>query len=94
MSLRMSLSSRAQHLATTRRFSRSVLAAVGDSRIIGIRAGIRPHRFIGIWAVVVNGRFKVEAFDAGGLIGEGAHTRAVVSSERLVRGALSRNKLT
>jgi predicted thioesterase len=36
-------------------------------------------------------RFKVEAFDAGGLIGEGEHTRAIVSTERLLSGAASRN---
>jgi predicted thioesterase len=36
-------------------------------------------------------RFKVEAFDAGGLIGEGEHTRAIVGTERLLAGALSRN---
>ncbi|HEX8737666.1 MAG TPA: hotdog domain-containing protein [Pyrinomonadaceae bacterium] len=36
-------------------------------------------------------RFKVEAFDAGGLIGEGEHTRAIISTERLLTGAVSRN---
>jgi fluoroacetyl-CoA thioesterase len=36
-------------------------------------------------------RFDVKAFDRGGLIGEGAHTRAVVTTERLLRGAASRN---
>ena len=35
-------------------------------------------------------RFKVEAFDAGGLIGEGEHTRAIVSTDRLINGASSR----
>jgi fluoroacetyl-CoA thioesterase len=29
-------------------------------------------------------RFKVQAFDPGGLIGEGEHTRAIVSEERLL----------
>ena len=32
-------------------------------------------------------RFKVEAFDAAGPIGEGEHTRAVVAIERLLAGA-------
>jgi len=32
-------------------------------------------------------RFKVEAFDAAGAIGEGEHTRAVVATERLLAGA-------
>lgn len=35
-------------------------------------------------------RFKVEAFDPGGRIGEGEHTRAIISVERLVGGAASR----
>lgn len=36
--------------------------------------------------------FRVQAFDRGGLIGEGAHTRAVVGAQRLVRGAIARNE--
>ncbi|MBT8769313.1 thioesterase family protein [Metapseudomonas boanensis] len=35
--------------------------------------------------------FKVEAFDDGGLIGEGHHTRAIVSTKRLLSGAHARN---
>ena len=39
------------------RLSRSIVAAIDESRIIGVRAGARSdHRFIGIWAVVVDGR--------------------------------------
>jgi hypothetical protein len=41
----------------TRRFSRPILAAINESKVLGIRAGARcDHRFIGIWAVVVDGR--------------------------------------
>ncbi len=41
----------------SRRLSRSVVAAIDESKILGIRAGARSnHRFIGIWAVVVGGR--------------------------------------
>lgn len=41
----------------TRRFSRPILRAVSESKILGIRAGaLSDHRFIGIWAVVVDGR--------------------------------------
>ncbi len=44
-------------MMTTRRFSPRIVAAVDESTIIGIRAGARTdHRFIGIWAVVVDGR--------------------------------------
>jgi predicted thioesterase len=35
-------------------------------------------------------RFKVEAFDDAGPIGEGEHTRAVISTERLLSGAARR----
>lgn len=35
-------------------------------------------------------RFKVDAFDPAGPIGEGEHTRAIVAVERLVRGAAAR----
>lgn len=42
---------------TTRRFSGPVLDAIDSSKILGVRAGARSdHRFIGIWAVVVDGR--------------------------------------
>lgn len=41
----------------SRRFSRTVVAAIDKSKILGIRAGARSdHRFIGIWPVVVDGR--------------------------------------
>jgi predicted thioesterase len=36
-------------------------------------------------------RFNVKAFDQGGLVGEGEHTRAIVTTERLLGGALARN---
>ncbi|MDE3737009.1 MULTISPECIES: thioesterase family protein [Pseudomonas] len=36
--------------------------------------------------------FKVEAFDEGGLIGEGQHSRAIVATDRLLAGAHSRNQ--
>lgn len=35
-------------------------------------------------------RFKVEAFDPGGKIGEGEHTRAIISTDRLMEGAQKR----
>ena len=34
--------------------------------------------------------FTLEAFDEAGLVGEGRHTRAIVSTERLLAGARSR----
>ena len=39
------------------RFSPRLVAAIDEAKILGVRAGARSdHRFIGIWAVVVNGR--------------------------------------
>ena len=35
-------------------------------------------------------RFKVEAFDEAGSIGDGEHTRAIISAERLLAGAAKR----
>jgi hypothetical protein len=40
-----------------RRLPRPVVAAIDASKILGVRAGSRSdHRFIGIWAVVVENR--------------------------------------
>jgi hypothetical protein len=45
-----------------RGFSRKVIEAVRDGPILGIRAGRQPHRFIGIWAVVVENRVFVRSW--------------------------------
>ena len=37
-------------------------------------------------------RFKVQAFDDAGPIGEGEHTRAIIDAERLVTGAARRKQ--
>ena len=42
--------------AKRRRFTAPVLDAIRDCQVLGIRAGRGPHRIIGIWAVVVDGR--------------------------------------
>jgi hypothetical protein len=47
---------------TTRRFPPKILAAIDDGKIIGLRAGREPHRFIGIWVVVVEGRVFVRSW--------------------------------
>ena len=44
------------------RFPRPTLAAIRDGKILGIRAGRKPHRVIGIWAVVVDGRVFVRSW--------------------------------
>jgi hypothetical protein len=43
-------------MSARRRFPRDVVAAILDGKHVYIRAGSEPHRFIGIWAVVVQGR--------------------------------------
>ncbi len=35
--------------------------------------------------------FELNAWDQGGLIGQGTHTRAIIAAERLLKGAYSRN---
>jgi len=45
-----------------RRFPKAVVAAVHEGKILGIRAGNGPHRVIGIWAVVVEGRVFVRSW--------------------------------
>jgi len=45
-----------------RRFPKAVVAAVHEGKILGIRAGAGPHRVIGIWAVVVEGRVFVRSW--------------------------------
>src|SRR5882724_2658995 len=45
-----------------RRFAKEILAAIREGKILGIRAGTRPHRVIGIWAVVVEGRVFVRSW--------------------------------
>jgi len=39
-------------------------------------------------------KFKIEAFDPGGKIGEGEHVRAIIDIERLMRGAKARLQST
>lgn len=46
-----------------RRLSPAIVAAIDESKILGIRAGARSdHRFIGIWAVVAGGRVYVRSW--------------------------------
>jgi hypothetical protein len=49
-------------MAATRKFPREVVDAIHEAKILGIRAGTRPHRVIGIWAVVVEGRVFVRSY--------------------------------
>ena len=49
-------------MKTRRRFADDIRAAIRDGLILAIRAGTQPHRFIGIWAVVVQGRVFVRSW--------------------------------
>jgi hypothetical protein len=43
-------------------FPDDILAAIHESKILRIRAGMEPHRLIGIWVVVVEGRVFVRSW--------------------------------
>ena len=45
-----------------KRFPKSVVEAIDAAKILGIRAGTKPHRIIGIWVVVVEGRVFVRSY--------------------------------
>src|SRR5882762_4910940 len=45
-----------------KKFPKEILAAIREGKILGIRAGTKPHRIIGIWAVVVEGRVFVRSW--------------------------------
>jgi hypothetical protein len=45
-----------------RGFPKEVVTAIRGGKILGIRAGTKPHRIIGIWAVVVENRVFVRSW--------------------------------
>jgi hypothetical protein len=90
-----------------RRFPRTIVSAIDQSSILGIRAGAdSDHRFIGIWAVVVDGRVFARSWkqkaggwyrtlldDPRGAIQVGARTiriRAVAARSERIRDAVER----
>jgi hypothetical protein len=44
------------------RFPARTLAAVHKAQIVGLRAGRKPHRVIGLWIVVVRGRVFIRSW--------------------------------
>ena len=50
-------------MAPKRRFSRPVVTAIAKDKILGVRAGSDEHRFIGVWAVVVDGRVFIRSWN-------------------------------
>ena len=49
-------------MAVSRRFPAELVATLAKDKILAIRAGMAPHRFIGIWVVVVEGRVFVRSW--------------------------------
>jgi len=49
-------------MAGARRFSRAVRTAIAKDKILGVQAGSGDHRFIGVWAVVVDGRVFIRSW--------------------------------
>lgn len=85
-------------------FADSVVAALRDAKIIGVRAGT-GHRYTGVWVVVVDGRVFVRSWNdkptgwfrafreqPGGTIQVGALEIPVRA--KLVRGARIRDAVT
>lgn len=49
-------------MAGVRRFSKSVLSKICESKMLGVRSG-REHRFTRVWVVVVNSRVFVRSWN-------------------------------
>jgi hypothetical protein len=49
-------------MTAKRGFTKEIVGAIRDGKILGIRAGTKPHRIIGIWAVVVENRVFVRSW--------------------------------
>jgi len=49
-------------MTSSNRFPKAIVNAIRDAKILGIRAGTKPHRIIGIWAVVVEDRVFVRSW--------------------------------
>jgi hypothetical protein len=47
---------------SSKRFPKPILDAIREAKIVGIRAGTKPHRIIGIWVVVVEGRVFIRSY--------------------------------
>jgi hypothetical protein len=49
-------------MKSRRTFPKSIIEAIDAAKILGIRAGTKPHRIIGIWVVVTEGRVFVRSY--------------------------------
>ena len=89
-----------------KRFTGKTLAVLRDEKLLAVRAGLEPHRFIGIWMVVVGGRVYVRSWglkprswwrtfakERCGTIGVGGReiaVRAVQTRSERIKDAVSR----
>jgi hypothetical protein len=79
-------------------FSDDILTMIRKSKILGIRAGTQPHRFIGVWVVVVGRRVFVRswALKPGGwyrvLLKERRGTVQVAEQEIPIRAVQTRSE--
>lgn len=88
------------------RFSKEILEALDKGKALRIRAGTQPHRFIGIWVVVVeehvfvrswslkaNGWYRTFLKDPAGVIqvlGREIPVHAVFTKSKRLKGAVDR----
>lgn len=49
-------------MSSAKKLPEPVVDAIREAKILGIRAGTKPHRIIGIWAVVIEGRVFVRSY--------------------------------
>jgi hypothetical protein len=49
-------------MTSAKHFPAAVTAAIDRGKVLGISAGSEPHRIIGIWVVVVDGRVFVRSW--------------------------------
>ena len=49
-------------MPSNRKFSKPVVAALTQDKILGLRAGSGDHRFIGVWMVVVDDRLFIRSW--------------------------------
>ena len=49
-------------MPSNRKFSKPVVAALTNDKILGLRAGGGDHRFIGVWMVVVDDRLFIRSW--------------------------------
>lgn len=81
-----------------KQFPPEVVEALRLGKILGLRAGSAPHRFIGIWVVVVEGRVFVRSWSLKprswfrAFQQEPRGTIQVLDSETLVRAVATRSE--